>query len=40
MHQNKYVFSHLVAFLDRTKFDCIVAKHEENRYIKYVTSWN
>ncbi|WP_125043088.1 DUF4372 domain-containing protein [Bacteroides faecalis] len=36
MYQNKYVFSQLVAFLDRSKFDCIVAKYDENKYMKHV----
>lgn len=40
MHQDKYVFSQLVAFLDRSKFNCIVVKYNGDKYVKHFTCWN
>ena len=40
MHQDKYVFSQLVSFLDRSKFNRIVAKYDGDKYVKYFTCWN
>ncbi len=40
MLQDKYVFSQLVSFLDRSKFNRIVAKYDGNKYVKYFTCWN
>lgn len=40
MHQEKYVFSQLVPFLDRSKFNCIVAKYDGDKYVKNFTCWN
>lgn len=40
MHQDKYVFSQLVAFLDRSKFNRIVAKYDGGKYVKHFTCWN
>ncbi len=40
MHQDKYVFSWLASFLDRSKFNCIVAKCDGDKYVKYFTYWN
>jgi hypothetical protein len=37
MHQDKYVFSQLVSFLDRSKFNRIVAKYDGDKYVKYFT---
>lgn len=37
---NKYVFSQLAAFLDRNKFNRIVAKYDGDKYVKHFTCWN
>ena len=33
MHQDQYVFSQLVSFLDRSKFNRIVAKYGGDKYV-------
>lgn len=40
MFSYKFVFAKLVAFLDRSKFNRIVNKYNEDRYVKYMTCWN
>ena len=40
MHQDQYVFSQLVSFLDRSKFNRLVAKYDGDKYAKYFTCWN
>ena len=40
MHQNKYIFAQLTAFLNRTKFNNFVRKYDGNRYVKLFTCWN
>jgi transposase len=40
MFQDKYVFSQLVAFLDRSKFNRIVGKYDGDKYVKHFTCWN
>lgn len=40
MNQDKYVFSQLTAFLDRSKFNRIVAKYKGDHYVKHFTCWN
>ena len=40
MNQDKYVFSQLVSFLDRSKFNRLVAKYDGDKYAKYFTCWN
>lgn len=40
MHQDKYVFSQLVSFLDRSKFNRLVAKYDGDKYVKCFTCWN
>ena len=40
MHKNKYVFAQLTQFLDRSKFNRIVAKCQGDRYIKLFFCWN
>lgn len=40
MHQDKYVFSQLVAFLDLSKFNRIVTKYDSDKYVKHFTYWN
>ena len=40
MFQDKFVFALLVAFLDRSKFNRIVAKYNGDRYVKHLTCWN
>lgn len=40
MHKDKYVFAQLVQFLDRSKFNRIVAKYHGDRYIKSFSCWN
>lgn len=40
MYNIKYVFAQLVAFLNRSKFNRIVAKYEGDKYVKHFTCWN
>ena len=40
MLKDKYVFAQLVQFLDRSKFNRIVAKYLGYKYIKFFTCWN
>lgn len=40
MYKVKYVFAQLVAFLNRSKFNRIVAKYGGDRYVKHFTCWN
>ena len=40
MFHDKFVFAQLVAFLDRSKFNRIVAKYSGDRYVKHLTCWN
>ena len=40
MFQDKYVFSQLVVFLNRSKFSRIVAKYNGDKYVKSYTCWN
>lgn len=40
MNKDKYVFAQLTQFLDRGKFNRIVAKYQGDRYIKSFSCWN
>ena len=40
MFQDKYVFTQLTAFLNRTQFNNYVRKYDGNRYVKQFTCWN
>lgn len=40
MFHDKFVFAQLVAFLDRSKFNRVVAKYNGDRYVKHPTCWN
>lgn len=40
MFQDKYVFAQLVSFLNRSKFNCIVARYNGDRYVKHFSCWN
>ena len=40
MFQDKYVFSLLTAFLNRTQFNNYVRRYDGNRYVKHFTCWN
>ncbi|WP_352423465.1 IS4 family transposase [Proteiniphilum sp.] len=40
MHKDKFVFSQLVSFLDRNKFNYIVRKYDGDKYVKHFTCWN
>lgn len=40
MHQNKYVFSQLATFLDRSKFNRIATKYDGNKYVIHFTCWD
>lgn len=40
MYNVKYVFSQLVTFMNRSKFNRIVEKYNGNRYVKHFTCWN
>ena len=40
MHKDKYVFSQLVSFMDRNKFNYIVRKYNGDKYVKHFTCWN
>lgn len=39
MHKDNFVFSQLVAFLDRNKFNYIVRKYDGDKYVKHFTCW-
>jgi len=40
MNTGKYVFAQLTSFLDKNKFDTIVAKYSGNKYVRHFTCWN
>lgn len=40
MFQDKYVFAQLASFLNRSKFNRIVAKYKGDKYVKHFTCWN
>ena len=40
MFSEQFVFSQLVSFLDRSKFNRIVQKYGGDRYVKHFTCWN
>lgn len=40
MFKDKYVFAQLTSFLDRSKFNHIVAKYQGDKYVKSFTCWN
>ncbi|KAA6319385.1 hypothetical protein EZS27_030713 [termite gut metagenome] len=40
MFQDKYVFAQVVSFLNRSKFNRIVAKYDGDKYVKHFTCWN
>lgn len=40
MFKDKYVFTQLTSFLDRSKFNRIVAKYQVDKYVKSFTCWN
>lgn len=40
MFQDKFVFAQLVSFMNRSKFNRIVAKYDGDKYVKHFTCWN
>ena len=40
MYNVKYVFAQLIKFMNRNKFNRIVAKYDGDRYVKHFTCWN
>ena len=40
MFQDKYIFAQLASFLNRSKFNRIVAKYDDDKYVKHFTCWN
>lgn len=40
MFKDKFVFSQIVSFLDRNKFNHIVRKYGGDKYVKHFTCWN
>ena len=40
MFQDKFVFSQLIAFLDRNHFNYLTRKYDGNKYVKHLTCWN
>ena len=40
MYNPKFVFSQLVDFLNRNKFNRIIKKYGGDRYVKHFTCWN
>ena len=40
MYNFKYVFSQLTAFLNRSKFNRLVAQYNGDRYVKHFSCWN
>ena len=40
MYQDKFVFSQLSSFLNRSKFNRLAAKYDGDKYVKHLTCWN
>lgn len=40
MNQDKYVFTQITDFLNRSKFNRIVAKYSGDRYVKIYSYWD
>ena len=40
MYQDKFVFSQLSSFLNRSKFNRLTAKYDGDKYVKHLTCWN
>ena len=40
MNQDKYVFTQITDFLNRSKFNRIVAKYSGDRYVKSYSYWD
>ena len=40
MFSDKFVFAQLVTFIDRSKFNRVVAKYNGDKYVKHLTCWN
>lgn len=40
MFQDKYIFTQLSSFLNRSKFNRIVSKYHGDKYVKHLTCWN
>ena len=40
MHKDPFVFAQLVQFMNRSKFNRIVAKYDGDKYVKSFTCWN
>ena len=40
MYQDKFVFSQLASFLNRSKFNRLAAKYDGDKYVKHLTCWN
>ena len=39
MHKDKYIFAQLIALLNQSKFNRIVAKYQGDKYVKHLTSF-
>ena len=39
MYQDKFVFSQLSSFLNRSKFNRLAAKYDGDKYVKHLTCW-
>ena len=40
MFKDKFVFSQLIAFLDRNHFNYLARKYDGDKYVKHLTCWN
>lgn len=40
MFHDKYVFAQLASFLNRSKFNRIVTKYNDDKYVKHFACWN
>ena len=40
MHKDPFVFVQLVQFMNRSKFNRILAKYDGDKYVKSYTCWN
>ena len=40
MFKDKFVFSQLIAFLDRNHFNYLARKYDGDKYVKQPTCWN
>ncbi len=40
MNTDKYIFAQITEFLPKRVFDCIVARHSGDKYVRHFSCWN